>query len=784
MAQSLSDEEFHRMQIQIIELRTENYKLKDENKKQAKQLKDLIDKETRLDRELNKQIKLKRALSTLNKSKQAQEYEAILHNTEEEFSLQNQTLMKELERLTVQVEKLEKENKSLEGKSNETSSESFELRKVQAQNTALQKTIEIQNLYLLSMLHQTFPKAVGSPMNSQTSVASSITSSPSNISDEHIEVKLVAEHEEKLLLQKELDSQGNRNSREQRAFTDEVESLREKFERKQAAFVKIQEEMEHMHIKNQDKLSEITQLHEAQQKAALQEKDKLSSEVASLGKALQNSHNMLDGMQDSMSNLQAQVKLHEEEMRIKVSEKNEMKSQLDALQQRLSQDEQKKFDSTAQMKSLEMEMSVLRSEMERSRVERDEAVTKFEDNVRASGALLERVNEIERQSDALRQELRLAEELAEKRKKVMDQQAVESHENNDKFTKRINTLISEHQSTTAQTVDNYESKIKLLEETCKRQEQELIRINHQDRLKTRELDSLQQQIRDNQSTILSLENSSGWFERALKDVEKSSLESKQNHQTTLNEMKAEHEKELEVEEAELRVVTAMNETSLRDATIERMKQDIQDEVSKQKLMEKKGHQALKDLKRQLVIEKKRSEKLQEKIKDISSSNSNLDELLQVVDLNDRVATGEDSSVSSFSFRDLISSKPNPSDSGSQAGSSFPPSIPVATVSVSKAESRDLLARLTAMQQEKWNLEEKVQHLEESAGAMADELVEKTKLLQQYVHHTRSELASRTFGNRVRSMITGQEETDVTNVRELNRKLTRMLEEEMTKNMAL
>uniref|UniRef100_H2ZJH5 GRIP1-associated protein 1 n=1 Tax=Ciona savignyi TaxID=51511 RepID=H2ZJH5_CIOSA len=740
MAQSLSDEEFHRMQIQIIELRTENYKLKDENKKQAKQLKDLIDKETRLDRELNKQIKLKR----------------------------------------MQVEKLEKENKSLEGKSNETSSESFELRKVQAQNTALQKTIEnLQetiDTYTTKISAHKPHETMGGPMV--------IPFRPRKTKKIYIEVKLVAEHEEKLLLQKELDSQGNRNSREQRAFTDEVESLREKFERKQAAFVKIQEEMEHMHIKNQDKLSEITQLHEAQQKAALQEKDKLSSEVASLGKALQNSHNMLDGMQDSMSNLQAQVKLHEEEMRIKVSEKNEMKSQLDALQQRLSQDEQKKFDSTAQMKSLEMEMSVLRSEMERSRVERDEAVTKFEDNVRASGALLERVNEIERQSDALRQELRLAEELAEKRKKVMDQQAVESHENNDKFTKRINTLISEHQSTTAQTVDNYESKIKLLEETCKRQEQELIRINHQDRLKTRELDSLQQQIRDNQSTILSLENSSGWFERALKDVEKSSLESKQNHQTTLNEMKAEHEKELEVEEAELRVVTAMNETSLRDATIERMKQDIQDEVSKQKLMEKKGHQALKDLKRQLVIEKKRSEKLQEKIKDISSSNSNLDELLQVVDLNDRVATGEDSSVSSFSFRDLISSKPNPSDSGSQAGSSFPPSIPVATVSVSKAESRDLLARLTAMQQEKWNLEEKVQHLEESAGAMADELVEKTKLLQQYVHHTRSELASRTFGNRVRSMITGQEETDVTNVRELNRKLTRMLEEEMTKNMAL
>jgi len=45
-------------------------------------------------------------------------------------------------------------------------------------------------------------------------------------------------------------------------------------------------------------------------------------------------------------------------------------------------------------------------------------------------------------------------------------------------------------------------------------------------------------------------------------------------------------------------------------------------------------------------------------------------------------------------------------------------------------------------------------------------------------------SSRSLGNRVRSLITGQEEADVINVRELNRKLTRMLEEEMTKNMAL
>ena len=37
---------------------------------------------------------------------------------------------------------------------------------------------------------------------------------------------------------------------------------------------------------------------------------------------------------------------------------------------------------------------------------------------------------------------------------------------------------------------------------------------------------------------------------------------------------------------------------------------------------------------------------------------------------------------------------------------------------------------------------------------------------------------------MKSIITRQEDSDVANVRELNKKLTRMLEEEMTKNMAL
>ena len=46
--------------MQLIEMRTENYKLKDENKKNAIKLKELSERESKLDKELNKQIKMKK----------------------------------------------------------------------------------------------------------------------------------------------------------------------------------------------------------------------------------------------------------------------------------------------------------------------------------------------------------------------------------------------------------------------------------------------------------------------------------------------------------------------------------------------------------------------------------------------------------------------------------------------------------------------------------------------------------------------------------------------------
>ena len=42
-----------------------------------------------------------------------------------------------------------------------------------------------------------------------------------------------------------------------------------------------------------------------------------------------------------------------------------------------------------------------------------------------------------------------------------------------------------------------------------------------------------------------------------------------------------------------------------------------------------------------------------------------------------------------------------------------------------------MARLAKLQEEKWNLEERLAMLEQSGAGMADEIVAKTKLIQQY-----------------------------------------------------
>ncbi|MED6262618.1 hypothetical protein ATANTOWER_022810, partial [Ataeniobius toweri] len=87
-------------------------------------------------------------------------------------------------------------------------------------------------------------------------------------------------------------------------------------------------------------------------------------------------------------------------------------------------------------------------------------------------------------------------------------------------------------------------------------------------------------------------------------------------------------------------------------------QEIKDTVDGQRILEKKGSSALKDLKRQLQLERKRADKLQERLQEIltnSKTRTGLEELvLSEINSPSRTQqTGDSSSISSFSYKDMM-----------------------------------------------------------------------------------------------------------------------------------
>uniref|UniRef100_A0A672Q6T9 GRIP1 associated protein 1 n=1 Tax=Sinocyclocheilus grahami TaxID=75366 RepID=A0A672Q6T9_SINGR len=134
MAQALSEEEFHRMQAQLLELRTQNYQLSDELRKNTAVVweKSLSSNHAVLFSYFQEVDAL------LNENKMLQ---GKLHSQEDDFRLQNSTLMQELSKLCSQIEQLELESRRLrEGQGLEGPASGpvdAELLRLQAENSAL-----------------------------------------------------------------------------------------------------------------------------------------------------------------------------------------------------------------------------------------------------------------------------------------------------------------------------------------------------------------------------------------------------------------------------------------------------------------------------------------------------------------------------------------------------------------------------------------------------------------------------------------------------------------------
>lgn len=818
MSQALSEEEFHRMQAQLLELRTQNYQLSDDLRKNTAELNAVRQKNVVLERDF---IKAQKALS---KSKKAQEVDALLgenemlqgklHSQEEDFRLQNSTLMAELSKLCTQIEQLEQENQCLKKEGGAASASSpppnpasstvdGELLRLQAENSTLQKKMkalqerfdkELQRQVSVQGNQSATTEADGS---AGTNGVSDVTgtgeeSLPGGSNDRleqaepelrqtekqlhELEMALNTEQEEKRLLKEQIHTLEASKQAEITKLQEEITKLSDKLKKKQESFQRLQTEKEALYNDSRTKIDEINQRKEEELKAMNIRVQKLQTDLMAANQTVSELREQLQSKEK-----EHEVALHtlkDEIQTVKTQEMNLLREQQEALTAELQQ---------------------RRTEQENLLAQRDDLNSQLQESSFANRKLLEQLTEEGQEKDRLLRELDEAKKTAEKRKAMLDEMAMQLNQEKSDHKEALSDLKLQHEKEVLAVRARYEKELRGLHEDKNRSEEEIRQQLRDEKARTKELEGLQPRVEELLSQVQSMEGAKGWFERRLKEAEENIEKNSLQHQEEIEQLRKEHklqleEKQSEMEKLKQQLVEVEKQREEHGDTIGKLKQEIKDTVDGQRILEKKGSAALKDLKRQLQLERKRADKLQERLQEIltnSKTRTGLEELvLSEINSPSRTQqTGDSSSVSSFSYKDMM--KESQSTNQNKSGGGSPQSQRPAELS--DDEVGELFQRLAEVQQEKWMLEEKVKHLEVSCSSMAEDICRKSAIIETYVMDSRRDVSGSTVGGHggsqgdrgglgsvLRELVKPGDE----NLREMNKKLQHMLEEQLTKNMHL
>ncbi|XP_032423087.1 GRIP1-associated protein 1 isoform X2 [Xiphophorus hellerii] len=844
-SQALSEEEFHRMQAQLLELRTQNYQLSDDLRKNSAELNAVRLKLGVLERDLVK------AQKALNKSKKAQEVEALLsenemlqgklHSQEDDFRLQNSTLMAELSKLCTQIEQLETENRRLQeggGASGPPADSTHgpadgELLRLQAENAALHKKLRALQERFDGELQRP-PVAHGDqsvatetdgpagtngvsdvagggagagPEGTNQRTESGLQQSEQQRHELQMEMELNTQTEEKRLLREQLLALEASRLADVSRLQDDIIKLTDKIKKKQESFQRLQTEKEGLYNDSRTKIDEINQRREEEVKAANLRLQKLQSDLTAanqvaveLKEQLESKETQhqaaLQALKDQAANQSA---LSQEQVDGVLQENEALRTNLAALEQIQTSKTQELNLLREQQEALAVELQQRRAEQEGLLAQRDDLSSQLQESSFANRKLLEQLTEETQEKEQLLAELEEARKTAEKRKAMLDDVASQLNQVKSDHKEALSDLRLLHEKEVLGVRARYEKELRVLHEEKNRSEEEIRQQLKEEKGRTRELQGLQQQLEDLQQQLQAMEGTRGWFERRLKEAEENLETNGEQHRQEVQTLQEEHGQQLQEKRAEMegwkqRLVEVEKERDEDRETIRKLRQELKDTVDGQRILEKKGSSALKDLKRQLQLERRRADKLQERLQDIltnSRTRTGLEELVlsEISSPSRTQQTGDSSSVSSFSYRDVMKEAQPANQNRSGAGS--PQSQRPAELS--DDEVGELFQRLAEVQQEKWMLEEKVKHLEVSCSSMAEDICRKSAIIETYVMDSRRDVSGGTLaahggsqgdrgglGSVLRDLVKPGDE----NLREMNKKLQNMLEEQLTKNMHL
>ncbi|KAM7437952.1 regulation of modification of synaptic structure [Porites harrisoni] len=586
-----------------------------------------------------------------------------------------------------------------------------------------------------------------------------------------LQLQLDTEREEKRLLQEQLQEAETSSKQEISRLEQELAKLTEKIKRKQESYVQLQEEKEKLYSENKKSLEDLKASKQQEIEILTQQMAKLQDTLNEANQRYMEfkgeAEGKINGLEETMAAQQNQATSSAEETEQIVAglrqENSSLVAEVQSLMERVKTAREEQEESEDLISQLEGKVSSTESRCAELEMEVDELKAHVKEQTTAVDGWNEQISQLTAERDKLEDSLQEITKVAESRKNLVDEMAIDKQ--------------------TAET--NYKQQMDKLQEEHKKELSELREHLTGEKKLRKELEETQQKLAESKSKLQSAEGKSGWFERRLTETEESLKAEKERSEQSVAALQAERERELEVlqeerqketEEFQSQITTLQDEIDGKSQEMSKLHQELKDKEVENRIAGKKGDQLVKDLKRQLKLERKRAEQLQQKLQEALSENRvkpAFEDLFSPVKENQRRNSGDSSS--------------HPSRSELDSPEFRPPSPAASTVSMLNDDTTDLIERLADVQQEKWLLEEKVHHLEENAAALAEDLIQKSVIIQAYAMETKigpvaespksSPASISALKEKIKSPF-GKGKADNT------RKIQLMLEETLTKNVQL
>ncbi|XP_042887801.1 GRIP1-associated protein 1-like isoform X2 [Penaeus japonicus] len=791
----LSADDFNRLQNQLLELREKNYTLEDSLRKHMKELAETRTRFKNLSEEND------RYQTLVKTSKKASEVELLmrdnsylrnkLRDQEEDFRLQNNTLLQELSRLVGENERYERQVELLCGNRStgdaadgdhgctDDSKEVVRLRgeltviekklyeaetKAEADGTAMKEKIATLNLQITQLTNvlktHSIPVDEGEISLSQGGGVSFKKLSLQD--DDGLET-----HPERPA--ETLQYYQEKTSQLQHEVVTVNTQLREESER--ASSLKIQKEK----LEN-DLREACEQLAEALAEAEKKSREKENKETCEAEERLKEVEAQLREELETVQNTLKETKENLVQSDSSLTEKttqcdsllqavDQLKEKLEATEKRIEENEMLIQEKESKLEGIQEKVDALTEEIS-NLLEEKEALVKERDDFQL------KVTELSTEGESQRGQIDEQTKLAESRKNLIEEMKAHLEEEAQRHKQEVEQLSVRHgEEIAAVSMENQQLKAQLHDVNEKLNEVMDLKEN------VRSLESQKSQLQEENSKLLGdLEAAHKLTQEEINRVTAEKLQEMQDMRNSWNEERKDLQTQLEISNIQRQE---------SEEAVEALKRKVSDGEEEQRIHERKGMTLLKDLKKQLAVERKRADRLQEKLSQLLTDPAQLTAITTMSEVGDDV-----SSVSSWS---MVSGEPRDSSTRENSIIASPQGSP--PPGVVTEETASLVNRLTDLQQQKWQLEERITHLESSCSAMADDLLKKSAIIQHYcmdqkVDSTPSTPSSPQAANlgeklsvrRMLEVVRGHSSEEST--KEINRRLQGLLEETLSKNMQL